>query len=284
MAASPYCGARGRLDISAVAGLGPRFVVQKKSDGMLVRLHLDSHGRIAAATSRAGRDVPMTLLGELIGARCGWPGADLVGELMASSEAGVRKRATDGHASCVLFDCVHTGSRPIHMEPYRTRLDALWRMQSETAQEAPALPWSPVQGKRARRRVDGRYTAAVPTDYRLTPIVSSLPVTRAAELWDQVQAGVLEGIVVCALDARAGARNGKRKVRPWDTIDCTVIAVGPRQVTVTWGGQVFALGRGRHELAPGDVVECKHAGHYERGACPKFATIVRRRTDIGGRF
>src|SRR5690606_10626914 len=127
----------------------------------------------------------------------GWPDSVLVGELEAHTEAANRTVLERRGVRLVhLFDCIRSGGRYIAREPYRARRDALWQMQSEVVNLLPQSPYADRDGLRARSLKSGRYCRATPTDYRLTPIVPQVPVSRAGELWDQVEAGHLEGLVV----------------------------------------------------------------------------------------
>lgn len=275
-----YVGARGRIALSAIARLGSSWVVQPKIDGMLVRVVLSSAGRIAHVFSRTGAAVQKQLTADLLGAFVGWPHAELVGELEAHTEAGNRAAATRGYRLVHLFDCLHDGTRSLVREPYRVRRDSLWRQQSEVVNLGCELPWYRDRNGRAHGRGDGRFVADKATDWRLAPVVPQMPATRVEELWASVDRGDLEGVVAVNLDAPAGRRGAKLKCKPADTLDASVLSVSARQVVCSYGGQVFAVGRGRHDVAVGDVVEVAHSGWYESATIPRFATLRRVRSDL----
>ncbi len=278
-----YAGAVGRLDIDQVSRLGSRFVVQPKVDGQYVHLHLDRSGRIASVLSRTGTAVPRQLVSRLLGAFVGWPGAVLVGELEAHTERGNAASKARGYRLVHLFDCIRAeNGRYLGREPYSARRDALYRMQSEVVNLAPAVPWTRDNGLRGRSGASGRYCRATPTDWRLTPIVEQLPVARAGELWDRALAGETEGLCVVALDAPLGRRNAKRKVKPVDSLDAVVLSTDRtgHVLRVLGSEQVFAVGR-VGDLDPGAVVEVVAEGRYGTGSL-RHARILRGRGDLNG--
>lgn len=281
-----YAGATGRADRRELAGLGARVVVQPKLDGAYARVHLDRRGRIERVLRRDGREFGRDLVGHLVGAFVGWPGAVLVGELEAHTEAANRVAAIRGWRALHLFDCVRAhGGLYVAREPYHVRRDYLWRMQSEVVNLGCELPWyEDVHG--ARSRATGRFVPATPTDWRLTPIVPQRPAQRAEAAWDEWVApgtDAIEGLVAVELDARLGARRAKRKVKLAQTLDCRLISARGGAAVVEYGGQRFAVsarGLGA-DVRPGSVVEVLCDGWHEKSATPRFARILRLRSDLG---
>lgn len=276
-----YAGAAGRCSLADAAALGARWVLQPKVDGCYARAHLDGRGRIERVLSRTGAELERSLVGHLLGALVGWPGSVLVGELEAHTEAGNRAAATRGWRALHLFDCVRAGARYLGREPYSARRDAMWRMQSEVVNLGLELPWA-ADEHGARDRASGQWCEAVPTDWRLTPIVAQRPAAQASLAWADVERNGAEGLVAVAVDASLGARGAKRKIKATSTLDCRVLSAGGGVARVEYGGAVFvvsARGQG-DELEPGDIVEVAHDGWYEAGSTPRFARLLRRRADL----
>ncbi|HEX5728474.1 hypothetical protein [Microbacterium sp.] len=281
-----YAGALGRVPLARVSPLGRHWVLQPKVDGCYARVTIDRFGRIERVFSRAGRHISGELVQHLFGAFVGWPNSELVGELEAHTEAGNRAAAARGWRALHLFDCIRAGGRYIGREPYRVRRDVLWRMQSEVVNLGCELPWYQEQHG-ARDRKTGQWTRAVPTDWRLTPIVPQIPARRAAEAWSTwgPDAGD-EGLVAVNLDAPLGARGGKLKVKRADTIDAIVVATGPGAVTCDWSGKLVTVAAGAARdalIQPGDAVELACDGFFDSGH-PRFARLVRARPDLAGRM
>jgi len=268
-----YVGATTPIALRDVARLGAGWAIQPKVDGILVHLHLNSRGRVGHVFMRRGAPAPRHLTGHLVGALLGAPHAELVGEFEAMTDAGEAAAVAGGFRRVHLFDCLHNGSRSLVREPYAARRDALWRLQSAVQCAAPdddprPAPWR-------------RYRDPVPPGWKLAPIVPQVAAGRASWAWEEwVKAVDGEGLVVVALGARAGARASKRKVKPWETLDCVVHEVGQRRVTCLWNGHPFTVYRGKHYVEPGNVVEVSHAGWYQRGVTPKFPRLIRVRRDL----
>lgn len=278
-----YTGATARASLADARRLGPRWVLQEKHDGMYCRLYLDSRGRVARGFARSGLEVNPRWLDGIRGEVVGWPHAELVGELEASTESACAAVESRGQRLVHLFDCLHDGRRSLVREPYRARRDALWRMQSEAECYGKAAPWLVDAEGDAHDRRTGRYTAPRLTGWRVAPIVEQAPLTRLEALWDDVvREGDREGLVAVNLDAPAGARNAKLKIKPWESIDAAVVAAAPTTIVCTWNGHPFTVGRTRaaDSVAPGDVVEVRHAGWYAGGVMPRFPTLVRVRRDL----
>jgi hypothetical protein len=258
-----YAGATKAATLAAAATLGPRWVVQPKVDGIYVRLFLDGRGRVAGAATRAGLEVHRSQLDGILGQRIGWPLAELVGELVACGQPLVH-----------LFDCVHDGRRSLTGDPYHARRDALWRMQSDVECASPRP-----EGPRDART--GRYAARRLTGWRVAPIVPQAPLSALERLWGEVVVeGDGEGLVAVNLDAPAGARASKLKIKPWEGLDCDVVGVARTTVTCLWRGSPFVVARRWHEPAVGDVVEVRHSGWYAGGQTPKWPSLVRVRRDM----
>jgi hypothetical protein len=274
-----YAGAAGVLRLEQLAALDARrFAVQPKIDGVYVRLHLDAGGRIARGYSSTGE---LFDLGDLVGVLAGEPHAQLVGELEAHTEAGIRAALIRGYACAHLHDVIHDGRRYIARAPYRARRDALQRMV--VAVELAAgddRPWVADDQGAAHDPRTGRYQPAIPRAWRRVPVIPQLPLAAASQLWGRAVAGELEGMVVVALDAPLGARAAKRKIKPTDTLDAVAVAVDAAAVVCRWAGGTFTVGRGCHQVAAGDVVEVRHQGYYEAGAVPRFARLERVRADL----
>lgn len=274
-----YAGAVGRLSLRDLERLDRRrFAVQPKIDGQYVRVTLDDRGRIRHLISRTGR---VLAAGDLAGAFIGWPRSEVVGELESHTEAGTRWADSRGWRAVHLFDAIRAGGEYLGRRPYSERYAALHRMRAEVEQLVRDRPWIDDARGDAHDLRSGRYCRRVPKGWRRAPIVPKHSLSDVDELWHDVERGELEGLVVCALDAPIGARRAKRKVKPTDTIDATVIDADARSAVLEFGGQIFAVGRGRHDLRSGQRVEVAHDGWYERDATPRFARIVRVRHDLG---
>ena len=262
------------------ARVGRRYMVQVKHDGALVRVYLNSRGRIGHVFTRSGIEAPASLTRGLVGALVGAPHAELVGELTAYTEAGNRITETLGHRQIHLFDCLHDGTRSLTGAPYHARRDALYRMQSALVGAPTALPWKRDRTGRAHAK-DGTFTEAIPTDWRLTPIVEQWPISKLEELWGElVERDGQEGLVLVAQDAPLGRRRSKLKLKKRSTLDAVAVAVTPRTVTCSWAGQLFNVGRGKHDVSVGAVVECAFSGFYETVTIPRFPSLVRVREEL----
>jgi hypothetical protein len=276
-----FAGARGRIAITDLLQLGPRWQIQEKRDGAYCQLHLDGQGRIERALSRSGQPFPRSQVGHLLGALVGAPGAVVIGELEGHTEAGVRSAATRGWAAVHLFDCIRTaGGRYIGREPYHVRRAELWRGQSAAECFGPGLPYERDGGGRLHNKASGRFCLATPTDWRLTPITPQLSRSEAVDVWERAQVGQAEGLVAVALNSRVGARGSKRKCKPTSSIDVTVVSVGRGAARVAWAGHVFAISCVGRALAVGDVVEIEAIGWSEKSVQPRHTRIVRVREDL----
>lgn len=272
-----YAGARGRLDIARVSRLSARrYCLQPKLDGCYAEVECDSAGVVVAVRSRTGRELPEGR--ELLGIRAMPSACILAGELEAHTEAGVRAAAERGHRLVHLFDVVARPDRTVADLSYAQRRDMLWRGQSTLAGDVSELS--------SRRDRWGMYhdrhgkfcPTPTPLDWRRFPIVPSLPVSAADELWDQARADALEGFVVVDIEAPLGRRNAKRKVKPIDHLDCVVVRAEPTVARLRTFGREFLVSCKGLELLPGDCVSVSHNGWYSSGE-PRFPRVERKRTD-----
>lgn len=279
-----YAGAVGRLDLSSVSGLGSRYAVQPKIDGAYCRIHLDSQGCIDRIYSRTGREFGDGQIEDLRGCRIGTPRAELVGELEGHTEAGRRVAARRGYQIIHLFDALRIDGEYLGHAPYRDRRDAMWRMQSILVEHDPDRQWYSDREGNAHDIATGDYCRRIPRGWRRAAIVPQLAAAQADTMWaDHVAGGDAEGLVVVALDAPVGKRGAKRKVKVADTIDAVCLSVDRGGALMRWmaAGVSFAIGHRRGvELRPGMIYEIACDGFYESTSEPRFARLVRCRTDL----
>lgn len=272
----PYAGATKLVTLAEARKLGLRWVLQEKKDGEYARVTLNSQGRVDRVFSRKDRELGNEVLAGIRGAFLGRPHAELVGELEAHTEAGNAAFAKRGHRLLHLFDCLHDGERSLTGAPYGLRRDALCRMQAEVVNYGKELPWFRDQNKDAHERKTGRYASQKPKDWRVAPILPQAPLAQLDALWEEiVKDGDGEGLVAVNLDARVGAPASKLKIKPYETLDCEVVQVARTMIVCSWVGNLFSVGRGKHEVAEGDIVEIRHAGWYQGSATPRFPALVR---------
>jgi ATP-dependent DNA ligase len=276
-----YTGATKSIDLAAARALGRRWAVQEKVDGCYVRVVLDARGRVGHVFTRNEREVDRSQLACILGAELGRPHAELVGELEAHTEAGNAAADARGQRLVHLFDCLHDGERSLAKMPYSARRDVLWRMTAEVECYGERSPWVRDDAGRAHDARSGRYTQARLTGWRVAPIVPQAPISQLERLWGEfVVEGEREGLVLVNLDAPAGARASKLKLKPVETLDVVAVAVSRTVVTCEWRGSLFNVGRGRHHVELGDLVEVRHCGWYGGGQVPRFPGLVRVRRDI----
>ncbi len=278
-----YAGAGTRLDPERGLVLDDRaWGWQPKIDGVYARVSLDRRGRIANVLARSG--ALLREAADLIGILAGAPDSVLCGELEAHTEAGNRAATMRGWRALHVFDVARWNGRDVTASAFAERNALIVNAQVEIMNAGLRNPWVVDDQGDAHDARTGRYTRAVPRDVRRLPVVPIARGTTAARaLWrDHVELGGGEGIVAVRLDARLGARGAKRKVKASDTLDCRVLACAGGAAQLEYGGQRFVVSaRGRWSaLAPGDLVEVAADGWYERGATPRFARIVRLRTDL----
>lgn len=291
-----YTGARGRLSLAHLERLPPtRYAVQPKVDGMYVHVHTDRAGRVHALTSRTGRAVDAAAVQDLIGCRVSAPHSILAGELEAHTEAGILARERRGYALVHVHDLLQLDGRSLAAEPYCARRDALWRVQSALVCEDLDQP--------TERDAAGRWQRQTPRGWRRCPIVPQVPASRWQELWQgYVEREGGEGLVVVALDAPAGRRGSKRKIKQATTIECVCVAVDERRATLVWTAAGAAYHVEHSELQRRDRTAVRSAPHVLTGArsitfrvgavyevacdgfyasgLPRFARVMRERTDL----
>ena len=274
-----YSGATGRITHTELTKLGSAYMIQPKMDGAYAHVHLDRTGCITRISSRTGRDYCNDNVTGLLGQFVGWPGAVLVGELTAHTEAGNRDAQNFGARRVHLFDMAYGyGTRCMRELPYHARRAALLEMQAKIYAYT-YNPWeTDAHGKRDKR--SGRFCNPVPAGITLTPVVPQVAPDSVSRIWDRVQTGELEGLVAVAQSAKIGARGAKRKCKLTSTCDAVVLDVRSRQVTCLYMANYFTVSRGKHDVCKGDVVEITHDGWYAGGKTPRFARIKRVRHDL----
>lgn len=275
-----YSGASGTIKPEDLAKLGPAHMVQPKMDGAYCHVHLGQSGCIARISSRTGRDFGPNQTGNLIGQFVGYPNAVLVGELTASTEAGIADAKAFGAHRVHLFDMAFGyDAKPLIREPYSERRAEMFRMQTKVELYGPGQTWTTSEhGIRDRRT--GDFCRKSHRGIALTPIVPQVNARAADTLWDQVQAGELEGLVAVAQNAPMGRRGAKRKCKPVDTLDAVVVGRGPKTAECFHMGKRFLVNIASRDIVTGDVLEIAHNGWYANGSAPRFPRIVRRRDDL----
>ena len=279
--ATDYAGARGRLDLRDLSALpGSSWQVQPKIDGMFVHLHTNDDGRIWRVTSRTGRVVDERihrLTGERVGAR--W--SVLCGELEAHTEAGrlAAESRPGGLPRVHLFDALEVCARSLRGEPYRARRYALCEMHYGLQDGDDGNAFAVDRMGQAYDRRNGRWCPRLESGWRRAPVVPQAPVSEAERLWDEYVSPGGEGLVVVAMDAPAGARQAKLKIKPRDTLDCVVVDADSKRAVLRSFGREFAVGCGNRTLRPGQVWSVAHEGYYADGT-PRFARLSAPRVDL----
>lgn len=290
-----YLGAHSPPPAFRPFALSSAWAYQPKLDGCYAVAQTDAAGRVCSVLSRNALPIPEA--DDLLGIVAGPPHSVLVGELDAHTEAGIAAARARGHANLHLFDTLALDGADLSSLPYLERWGSLHRSQSVLEAEclARVTTWiddtagAPQTRGRPRCPVTGRRVSRTPRDLRRFPIVPLIrSVADARELWRDVEAGTLEGLVAVRLDARAGAKGAKVKLKITDTLDVRVLASDRGAVRVAtragttqqaWRNRpVFEVGS-RGQEQPGTVLEVAHHGFYKSGA-PRFPRIVRRRHDI----
>lgn len=275
-----YAGATGTIKPLELERLGSAFRIQPKADGAYCHLHLDRFGCIARVSSRTGRDFDGDSIRGLVGQFVGYPGAVLVGELMAHTEGGNKDAAEFGARRVFLFDIAFGyDTAPLHHLAYASRRDELYRMQAKVEAFGPGQTFVREWG-RSRDRSSGRYCRKTHRGTALTPILPQYLPSQCGELWDRVRAGELEGLVAVSQRAKLGARSSKRKCKPVEHIDAIVVQRGPRTATVIHNATQFRVTIGKRDVCPGDVLEIAHNGWYGSSRVPRFPRVVRLRDDM----
>lgn len=278
MALTDYVGCGARLAPELGLALSPdRWAYQPKHDGVYARVSLDRRGRISNVLSRSGS--PIRDASDLVGILAGPPDSVLHGELESHTEAGNRIAATRGYRLLHVFDVTRHAGRDAAWMTYADRHDLLRRDRDAIDLAGLANPWVTDDQGDAHDLKSGRYCKATPRDIRRLPLV---PLVRnGSELWQSyVERGGGEGLVAVRLDAPARARGSKRKIKATDSIDCVVIKVESGCALLTYRGHSFVVSARGATCRAGQIVEVKHDGWYERSVTPRFARIVRRRTDL----
>jgi hypothetical protein len=250
-----------------------------KVDGCYARLTLDGEGRIASVVSRSGESLREA--SDLIGILAGPPDSVLHGELEAHTEAGNRA-SSRGWRNVHLFDCTRLQSRDVSTESYSSRYGMLHAMQAAIECEGLTETFSVDESGNAHDKGTGRFVVPAPRNIRRLPIVQLARGAGAAEsLWSSfVQSEGGEGLVAVRLDAPAGARGAKRKIKQTETLDCVVVSFDARAATLCHEGTFFVVAAANLQLVRGAVVEVACDGWYESGTAPRFPRIVRERTDL----
>ena len=276
-----YTGAGSRLDPERGLELdAKRWAWQPKIDGVYARVSLDRRGRVANVLARSG--APIREAADLLGLVVGAPDSVLHGELEAHTEAGNRAAAERGWRALHLFDCTRAGGRDVSARAYSDRYGELHRMQADLEIAGRNTPWLDDDQGDAHSTRNGRYCKRIPRDVRRTPIVRlHRGVGSGSALWrEHVEIGGGEGVVAMALDAPAGKRGAKRKIKASDTLDVVIVAVDAGAVVAIWGGHTFAVSRGSHDVRVGETWEVRCDGMYESSVQPRFARLVRVRGDL----
>lgn len=275
-----YAGPRSRVSAARGLELDPRsWAWLEKIDGCYARVSLDRRGRISSVLSRAGS--PLADARDLLGVLAGPPDSVFAGELEAHTEAGNRLASCRGWRALHLFDCSRYAGRSVEALPFTDRYGLLHQAQAEIELAGRVNPWVNDDQGDAHDARTGRYTRRIPRDIRRLPVVALARGKGAGEaLWRSfVEVGGGEGLVAARLDAPLGKRGAKIKIKATDTLDCRVIAVDARTALLEYAGRMFTVGA-TEPLSVGSMVEVAHDGWYESASTPRFARVVRRRTDL----
>ncbi len=236
-----YAGAASRLTAAAAAALDSRrWGYQPKVDGAYALVLTDGRGFLRRLLSRNGLPFAPADFGDLIGIQTGHPDAALIGELECHTPAGVAARTERGFAQVHLYDALRLSGRDCAGLPYAERLAQLHRERSVAECEARD-PWEPVAGKRGHRlAATGRFDAKVPRDHRRLPIVPTSRDFRSA-WWEHVDRVGGEGLVAVRMDAKLGARNSKRKIKPTDTFTGRLVSRDSTAASIDYKGIRFVV-------------------------------------------
>ena len=289
----PYAGAVSALSLDEVRSLDPsRYRLQPKVDGFYAELPLDADGCIADVLNRRGDSHAPHWARDLIGVHAGLPHARLVGELEAGTEnaayADAEKR---GYPLVHLFDCLHDGSRSMLKVPQRERWDVLQRMAMTIESLGPDKPWQRKRTathhsntqKRGRHGQFGFNAERIPRSWKRVPIVRQYGVAEASSLWECVEAGLWEGLVVVDVGAKIGSPKAKQKVKPLHHMDGLVVDEDMGALRVKTGDLLYVVHRNKRSrteaVGVGCMVAVAYEGFYKSGQ-PRFARIVKRRPDL----
>lgn len=279
-----YVGAGARLTPDKGLDLDARrWAWMPKIDGCYARVTLNAQGYVSRIESRTG--AVLHDAGDLLGIHAGPGDSVMHGELEAHTEAGNRDAAARGWRNLHLFDCTRFAGRDVAGAAFADRFALLHQAQAVIEQTAGREQWWSVDQQGAAHDQLGRYTVPVPRDLRRLPIV---PLVRGkgagAALWSSFVEPGGEGLVAVRLDAPAGARNGKRKIKATDTLDCTVVRADARAAVLAFDGRTFVVSAKGAQLATGAIVEVACDGFYETSQTPRFARIVRERRDLASAY
>lgn len=275
-----YAGPTGRLrTLAELSKLRGDWRAQPKLDGQYACAHTDAAGRVFAVTSRTGRELDS----ELVGVDLAAPHAIVAGELTAHTEAGIAERARAGGEHLHAFDLLQLDGQPMAARPYRERLDELRRARGLGLFRRDDRTWRDDELGRAHD-ARGRYTRRVRDGWGRVPLVETLPLTEAEGLLERggsPDRGFVEGAVLVRMDAPAGRRRAKVKLKPADGLDVVVVTASPKRATVHWLALdlYFTVGCAGRALERGALVEVVHEGFHGDGT-PRFPRIARERTDV----
>jgi hypothetical protein len=276
-----YAGPTGRLrglgDLSRLRGQWWR--AQPKLDGQYACAHTDAAGVVFAVTSRTGRELDS----DLVGVRLDAPHAVIAGELTAHTEHGIAERARAGAEHLHAFDLLQLDGRCLASRPYQQRLDALQRARGLGLYRRDDRTWQDDDRGDAHDS-GGRYTRRIRDGWGRVPVVPTLALSEAEGLLERAKSpdrGFVEGAVLVRLDAPAGARRAKVKLKPADGLDCVVISSTRKRAILHWLPMdlYFSTGSAGKLLSPGQLVEVQHEGFHGDGA-PRFPRIYRVRSDL----
>ena len=278
-------GASGRVTLQQAARLGRRaYVCQEKHDGVMAHVVCDTAGRARHFFYRSGAAIPDSLTTGIKGEVVGYPHAEFLAELEALTEASVRLVAARGGIRLAhIWDLAHDGTRSLVAEPYRVRRAALQAMRADIELNGPRRSWERDRSGRAHGKGSGRFVAPSPEGWRRMPITTDWPIAQLEDVWGRlVDGGDAEGLVIRAVDAPIGKRGAARKLKRAEFTDLVVASVSRTVVTCHYAGSYISLGRGRHDVRVGDVVEVRSNGEYETQRVLRFPALVRVREDMRG--
>lgn len=250
-----------------------KWAYQPKMDGGYATVTTDSNGAILTAISRSGRP---WALHDLEGIRT-IPSAVLCCEIERHTEASAQAVLRRGWDLLHIFDAISLGDRDLTPATYAERYQAIVRAIAETEIAQAERLYAPGR----HRAESGRYTHGAPLDVRRTPLV---PMLRGEagfdEMWSTyVEREQGEGLVAVRLDAKAGVRAAKRKVKTTDTVSARLTPGNGRGTAhVHIYGRRVIVGMPQNARY-GDVVDIAHNGFYNTGE-PRFARVVRKRFDL----
>ena len=282
--ATDYAGPTARLKRERGLALDPkRYGWMPKVDGAYCRLTTAGSGRIASAMTRECR--PLTeWCRHLLCRAVGLSDSVLYGEFEAHSESGARASSARGEAWIHLFDCSRVMGRNVSSLPFAERYGWLHRWQAAEESGADGT-WQLDAGYRPHDTATGRFARTTAAAIRALPIVPLVRTRGAAQdLWTSyVTRGGGEGLVAVNLSAPLGKRSAKVKIKATETIDAVVVRHDRGGAVLSYAGHAFVVvcrGAVNSQLAPGVVVEVAHDGWYETSVTPRFARILRVRTDL----